>query len=141
MKRLFKYIQQRLELRLGLMIVLIIMVVFIMLFDFLFYRCKQYVQHAAIDRAVQLLDNTVEHINGIMEETLRYGDEHLCTIGFSIYHSQRIRLQALALSWLKETLDEQMAAQMFALRKTVFLHFSISASSLSCRIYSAVSCR
>ena len=69
MKRLFRYIQQRLELRLGLMIVLIIMVVFIMLFDFLFYRCKQYVQHAAIDRAVQLLDNTVEHINGIMEET------------------------------------------------------------------------
>ena len=46
----------------------------------------------------------------IVEETLRYGDEHLCTIGFSIYHSQRIRLQALALSWLKETLNEQMAA-------------------------------
>ena len=66
MKRLFKYIQQRLELRIGLLIVLIITVVFIMLFDFLFYRCKQYVQHAAIDRAVQLLDNTVEHINGIM---------------------------------------------------------------------------
>ena len=77
----------------------------------------------------------------IMEETLRHGDEHLCTIGFSIYHSQRIRLQALALSWLKETLDKQMAAQMFALWETVFLHFSISASSLSCRIYSAVSCR
>ena len=69
MKRLFKYIQQRLELRLGLLIVLIITVVFSLLFDFLFYRCKQYIQHAAIDRATQLLDNTVEHINGIMEET------------------------------------------------------------------------
>ena len=80
-------------------------------------------------------------IYSIVEEPLRYGDEHLCTIGFSIYHSQRIRLQALALSWLKETLDEQMAAQMFALWETVFLHFSISASSLSCRVYSAVSCR
>ena len=69
MKRLFRYIQQRLELRLGLLIVLIITVVFSLLFDFLFYRCKQYIQHVAIDRAVQLLDNTVEHINGIMEET------------------------------------------------------------------------
>ena len=69
MKRLFKYIQQRLELRIGLLIVLIITVVFSLLFDFLFYRCKQYVQHVAIDRAVQLLDNTVEHIDGIMEET------------------------------------------------------------------------
>ena len=67
-------------------------------------------------------------VNGIVEETLRYGDEHLCTVGFSIYHSQRICLQALAFSWLKETLDEQMAAQMFALRKTVLLHFSISFS-------------
>ena len=67
-------------------------------------------------------------VNGIVEETLRYGDEHLCTVGFSIYHSYRICLQALAFSWLKETLDEQMAAQMFALRKTVLLHFSISFS-------------
>ena len=67
-------------------------------------------------------------IYSIVEETLRHGDEHLCTVGFSIYHSYRICLQALAFSWLKETLDEQMAAQMFALRKTVLLHFSISFS-------------
>lgn len=67
-------------------------------------------------------------INGIVEETLRYGDEHLCAFGFSIYHSYRICLQALAFSWLKETLDEQMTAQMFTLRKTILLHFSISFS-------------
>ena len=37
--------------------------------DFLFYRCKRYIQNAAIDRATQLLDNTAERINGIMSET------------------------------------------------------------------------
>ena len=69
MKRFFRYIQQSLSLRLGLLIVLIITVVFSLLFDFLFYRCKQYIQHAAIDRATQLLDNTAERIDGIMDET------------------------------------------------------------------------
>ena len=69
MKRLFQYIQQHLSLRLGLLIVLIVMVVFALLFDFLFYRCKHYIQQAAIDRATQLLDNTAEHIDGIMDET------------------------------------------------------------------------
>lgn len=65
----FTYIRQRLSLRLGLLIVLIITVVFTLLFDFLFFRCKRYIQRAAIDRATQLLDNTAEHINGIMDET------------------------------------------------------------------------
>lgn len=69
MKRLFRNIQQSLSLRLGLLIVFIITVVFSLLFDFLFYRCKLYIQHAAIDRATQLLDNTAERINGIMDET------------------------------------------------------------------------
>ena len=69
MKKIIRYIQQRLSLRLGLLIVLIITVVFSLLFDFLFYRCKYYVRQAAIDRAVQLLDNTAERINGIMDET------------------------------------------------------------------------
>lgn len=69
MKRLLNYIQQRLSLRLGLFIVLAVMVVFSLLFNFLFYRCKLYIQRAAIDRATQLLDNTAEHINGIMDET------------------------------------------------------------------------
>jgi len=69
MKRLFRYIQQRLSLRLGLLIVLIVTVVFLLLFDFLFYRCKRYIQRAAIERATQLLDNTAERINGIMDET------------------------------------------------------------------------
>ena len=69
MKRFFQYILQHLSLRLGLLIVLIVMVVFALLFDFLFYRCKHYIQQAAIDRATQLLDNTAEHIDGIMDET------------------------------------------------------------------------
>ena len=69
MKQIIRYIQQRLSLRLGLLIVLIITVVFSLLFDFLFYRCKLLVRQVAIDRAVQLLDNTAERINGIMDET------------------------------------------------------------------------
>ena len=69
MKRPFCYIRQRLSLRLGLLIVLIITVVFSLLFDFLFYRCKRYIQNTAIEHATQLLDNTAERINGIMEET------------------------------------------------------------------------
>ena len=69
MKKIIRYIQQRLSLRLGLLIVLIITVMFSLLFDFLFYRCKYYVRQAAIERAVQLLDNTAERINGIMNET------------------------------------------------------------------------
>ncbi len=69
MTRILRYIQQRLSLRLGLLIVLIITVAFTLLFGFLFYRGKRYVQRAAIDRATQLLDNTAERINGIMDET------------------------------------------------------------------------
>ena len=69
MKRLTRYIRQRLSLRLGLLIVLIVTAVFSLLFDFLFYRCKRYIERTAIEHATQLLDNTAERINGIMDET------------------------------------------------------------------------
>ena len=69
MKRLFRYIQQYLSLRLGLLIVLIVTVVFVLLFNFLFHRCKRYVQRTALEHATQLLNNTAERINGIMDET------------------------------------------------------------------------
>lgn len=69
MKQFFRYIRQRLSLRLGLLIVCIVTVAFALLFDFLFYRCKRYVQRTALEHATQLLDNTTERINGIMEET------------------------------------------------------------------------
>ena len=69
MKRLVPYIQQHLSLRLGLLIVFIVTVVFSILFSYLLYRCRHFLQIAAIDRATQLLDNTAEHINGIMDET------------------------------------------------------------------------
>ncbi len=69
MKNILRYIQQRLSLRLGLLIVFIITVVFTVLFGFLFNRGRGYIQRAAIDRATQLLDNTAERINGIMDET------------------------------------------------------------------------
>ena len=64
-----RHIKQSLSLRLGLLIVIIITIVFSLLFDFLFYRCKRYIQRTAIERATQLLDNTAERINGIMDET------------------------------------------------------------------------
>ena len=69
MKRLLSYIQQRLSLRLGLLITLIIVVVYTLLFGFLFYRCKRYIQRAAIEHATQLLNNTAERINGVIDET------------------------------------------------------------------------
>ena len=69
MKRLLSYIQQHLSLRLGLVITLIIAVVFMLLFGFLFNRCRRFIQRAAIKHATQLLDNTAERINGIMDET------------------------------------------------------------------------
>ena len=69
MKRLVPYIQQHLSLRLGLLIVFIVTVVFSLLFNYLLYRCKHFIQNAAIERASQLLDNTAERINGIMEES------------------------------------------------------------------------
>ena len=57
------------SLRLGIVIVFIVTVVFVLLFDFLFYRAKSFIQRAAIQRASQLLDNTAERINGIIDET------------------------------------------------------------------------
>ena len=69
MKRFLRYIRQHLSLRLGLIITLIITVAFSLLLDVLFQRCKQFIQRAAIDHATQLLDNTAERINGIMDDT------------------------------------------------------------------------
>jgi sigma-B regulation protein RsbU (phosphoserine phosphatase) len=69
MKQLLRYIRQHLSLRLGLTITLIIVAAFSLLFDILFYRGKQFIQRTAIEHATQLLDNTAERINGIMDET------------------------------------------------------------------------
>jgi sigma-B regulation protein RsbU (phosphoserine phosphatase) len=69
MRHPIRYIRQHLSLRLGILIIIVITVVFTALFDYLFYRCKNYIQHAAIEHATQLLDNTAERINGIMDET------------------------------------------------------------------------
>ena len=69
MKRLLLYIRRRLSLRLGLLVVAIVAVVFSLLFGFLFHRCKRSIQRAAMERATQLLNNTAERINGIMDET------------------------------------------------------------------------
>lgn len=69
MKRVILYIRQHLSLRLGIIITLIVGVVFSLLFRFLFYRCQNYIQRSAIDRAMLSLDNTAERINGIMDET------------------------------------------------------------------------
>jgi len=63
------FIQERLSLRLGILIIFIVTVVFSLLFDFMFYNAKRYVRQVAIDRATQLLENTVVRINGIMDET------------------------------------------------------------------------
>ena len=48
---------------------MIITVILTIVFNFLFYQSKQYVRQVAIDRANQLLDNTVVRITGVMDET------------------------------------------------------------------------
>ena len=67
--RLLRNLREHLSLRLGIIIVLIISVAFTIIFGILLYRCKRYIQRVAIAHATQLLDNTVVHINGIMDET------------------------------------------------------------------------
>ncbi len=62
-------IHERLSLRLGLLIISIVAVVFFLISDLMFYYVKQYVRQMATDRAMQLLENTVVRINGIMDET------------------------------------------------------------------------
>ncbi len=63
------FIRERLSLRLGLLIICIVTMVFSFVFGFMFYHAKRYVRQVAIDRATQLLENTVVRINGIMDET------------------------------------------------------------------------
>ncbi len=63
------FIRERLSLRLGMLIICIVTVVFSLFFGFMFYHAKRYVRQVAIDRATQLLENTVVRINGIMDET------------------------------------------------------------------------
>ena len=82
---LIRHLHERLSLRLGIVIVLVITVVFSLLFGYLFYRSKRYIQQVAIDRATQLLDNTVVRITGIMDDTefvtnglARTTPRHLC---------------------------------------------------------------
>ena len=69
MNKLLNYIQQRLSLRLGLLLITVVAVMFSLVFGVLFYFCKEHVRRVAIDRANQLLDNTVVRISGVMDET------------------------------------------------------------------------
>lgn len=69
MNKLLNYIQRRLSLRLGLLLITVVAVMFSLVFGVLFYYCKGYVRQVAIDRANQMLDNTVVRISGVMDET------------------------------------------------------------------------
>ena len=69
MNGMIDYIQRRLSLRLGLLLITVVAVMFSLVFGVLFYYCKEYVRQVAIDRANQLLDNTVVRISGVMDET------------------------------------------------------------------------
>ena len=69
MNSILNYIRQRLSLRLGLLLITVVAVMFSLVFGVLFYSCKEYIRQVAIDRANQLLDNTVVRISGVMDET------------------------------------------------------------------------
>ncbi len=68
LRHVIDYIRCRLSLRLGLLITFSITIIFTVVFDYIFYHGKDYMRKVAIDRATQLLDNTVVRINGIMDE-------------------------------------------------------------------------
>lgn len=69
MKRLIVYIQQHLSLRLGLLILLVAGSVLGVTMGLLFIQTKHYVHQAAEDHAMQVLDETVTDISGIIERT------------------------------------------------------------------------
>jgi len=69
MKRLIVYIQQHLSLRLGLLILLVVGCVLGVTMGLLFLKTKHYVHRAAVEHAMQVLDETVTDISGIIERT------------------------------------------------------------------------
>ena len=62
------YLRRNLYARLSLWIVLLSSLVFLAALNYLFFLARQTVRREAEQRAVQILDNTVLRVNGILED-------------------------------------------------------------------------
>ena len=69
MTRLITYIRQHLSLRLGLLILVVVGGVFVLSLGLLFRQTKLFLRQAAERHALEVLDETVGNINGIMDRT------------------------------------------------------------------------
>jgi len=69
MTRFITYIRQHLSLRLGLLILVVVGGVFVLSLGLLFRQTKHFLRQAAERHALQVLDETIGNINGIMDRT------------------------------------------------------------------------
>ena len=68
MTELIKNIRKSLSLRLSISILGFAVVIFLVCIGFLIYRSRTSVQQAAIEHTTQLLNNTAQHMVGILKE-------------------------------------------------------------------------
>ena len=66
-KRLLKFLRQSLEARLSLWVVLFAILIFLVVFGFMFRQSRVAVRNEAFRRAEQVLDNTVQRVNTILD--------------------------------------------------------------------------
>ena len=63
---MIQWIRRKLSVRVSLWVVMFAAVIFIAALSFLFYQARDAVQREAISRATQILDNTAERVEGIL---------------------------------------------------------------------------
>ena len=66
-KRLLKFLRQSLPARLSLSVVLFAILIFLVVFGFMFRQSRVTVRNEAFSRAEQVLDNTVQRVNTILD--------------------------------------------------------------------------
>ena len=74
MKRLIRYMYQKLSVRVSLLVVLFAAAVFVAALGFMFVEARQAVCQEAISRATQVLDNTVLRVTNILDRVVVAAD-------------------------------------------------------------------
>ena len=68
MNTVVNYIRKSVSVRLSISILAFVVVIFTVTIGFLMYRSKASVRQAAVDETGQMLNNTAQHLTGIMDE-------------------------------------------------------------------------
>ena len=96
-KNPFSYLRKSLPTRLSIWIVLFAAIIFITAFGFMFISSRHAVREEAINRATQILDNTVQRVNSILDRVVIATDnmdwlvlEHLDQPDSMFVYSRRI---------------------------------------------------